>query len=104
LLKKRNPNLYVETKRGQGKEGKGGQPALARVSSMLWAGRFKRSARHFPLGPRWASKPLTPLDEVWTRGSLDRGQEQHPVAQGLWARGLRERGSHTSKNLRSGTC
>jgi hypothetical protein len=29
---------------------------------MLWAGGCRRAARHFPLGPRWASKPLTPLD------------------------------------------
>jgi hypothetical protein len=33
---------------------------------MLWAGRRGRAARCFPLGPGWASKPLTPLD-------IDRG-------------------------------
>jgi hypothetical protein len=43
-----------------------------------------RAARRFPLGPRWASKPLTPLKVgEWTRGSPQLG------ALGLWERGLR---------------
>ena len=31
---------------------------------MLWAGRCRRVARHFPLSHGWASKPLTPLKGV----------------------------------------
>ena len=31
---------------------------------MLWAGRLRRAARCFPLRTGWASKPLTPLEEV----------------------------------------
>jgi hypothetical protein len=30
---------------------------------MLWAGRCRKAAKRFPLGPGWASKPLTPLDK-----------------------------------------
>jgi hypothetical protein len=28
---------------------------------MFWAGGHGSAARYFPLNPRWASKPLTPL-------------------------------------------
>jgi hypothetical protein len=36
---------------------------------VLWAGgrRHWRAAGHVPLSPGWASKPLTPLGEEWTR-------------------------------------
>jgi hypothetical protein len=60
---------------------------------MLWADGRGRPARHFPLSPGWASKPLTPLNEGWARGSpWNQGAlGQHPVAPGLWGRGHRER-------------
>ena len=45
-------------------------PCLARVPAMLWAGRCRRAARRFPLGPGWASKPLTPLDREVDKGKL----------------------------------
>ena len=32
---------------------------MARVSPRLWAGGRGRASRCFPLGPGWASKPLT---------------------------------------------
>ena len=32
-------------------------PRLARVPPMLWAGRPRRAARRFPLGPGWESCP-----------------------------------------------
>ena len=46
-------------------------PHRARVPPVLWAGRHRRSARRFPLGPGWASKPLTPLNGG---GRADKGQ------------------------------
>jgi hypothetical protein len=49
-------------------------PCPGRVPLMLWAGRHGRAARHFPLGPGWASKTLTPLDRGWTRGSSRPGR------------------------------
>ena len=48
-----------------GCEERGGRedsPRLAIVPPMLWTGRRGRAARCFPLGPGWASKPLTPLN------------------------------------------
>jgi hypothetical protein len=61
--------------KGAGEEGaeREDNPLLARVPPMLWAGRCRRAARCFPLAPRWASKPLTPLDGGWTMGSPQRG-------------------------------
>jgi hypothetical protein len=44
--------FIVGTKRGQGKEGGGRSPCLARVPPVLWAGGHGRAARRFPLGPR----------------------------------------------------
>ena len=38
---------------------------------MLWTGGHGRADVHFPFGPGWASKPLTPLDGV---GGVDKGQ------------------------------
>ena len=78
-------------------------PHLARVPPVLWAGGHGRAARHFPLGPGWASKPLTPLDGGWTRGSPQNqgAPGRHPVAPGLQERGLRERGSHADESKRS---
>jgi hypothetical protein len=45
---------------------------------VLWAGRLRRTARHFPLGSGRASKPLTPLDGG---GGATRGS---PGYQGPW--------------------
>jgi hypothetical protein len=97
----------VGTKRGRGKRGEDNLRS-GRVSPMLWAGRHRRAARFFPLCPRWASKPLTPLDRRVVV-VVDKGQplkpgapEQQPVALGLQDGGLRERGSHTGESLRSG--
>jgi hypothetical protein len=42
--------------------GREDSPRPARVPPMLWADGRGRAARRFPLGPEWASKPLTPLD------------------------------------------
>jgi hypothetical protein len=75
--------LWERGQRDVGKEGEGKSPRPARAP-VLWAGRHGRVARSFPLSPGWASKPLTPLDRGWTRGS--------PWNQGalrLWERGLR---------------
>jgi hypothetical protein len=59
--------------KGVGEGGEGRIALIARVPPMLWAGRRGRAVRRFPLGPGWASKPLTPLDGGgggrWTRGS-----------------------------------
>ena len=57
---------------------------------MLWAGGWGRTARHFPLGPGWASgcvKPLTPLG-----GGVDKGQplvlgSQSPASHSGYGRG-----------------
>jgi hypothetical protein len=70
-------------------------------SQILWAGRHGRDARRFLLGPRWASKPLTPFGMGWTKGSpQNQGTPwRQPVALGLWERGLRERGSNTGKSV-----
>jgi hypothetical protein len=64
---------YVGTKVGRGRRGREDSPCLARVPPMLWAGGCGRAARCSPLGPGWASKPLTPLDRGWTRGSPRQG-------------------------------
>jgi hypothetical protein len=59
-------------------------PHLARVPPMLWAVGCGRSARCFPFGPRWASKPLTLLDGGWARGSPQPAAPgQQPVAPGV---------------------
>jgi hypothetical protein len=79
--------------------GREASPRPARVPPMLWASRRGRAARYFPLCPGWASKPLTPLYRGWTRGSPQPGTlRRHPVALGLWERGLRERGSHIGES------
>jgi hypothetical protein len=52
-----------------GETGEGRSPCPARVPPVLWAGGCRRAARHFPLGPGWASKPLIPLNGGWTRDS-----------------------------------
>jgi hypothetical protein len=49
------------------REGREDSLLPARFPPILWAGRCGRAARRFPLGPGWASKPLTPLDRGWTR-------------------------------------
>ena len=41
---------------------------------MLWAGRLRRAARCFPLGTRWASKPLTPLKGVVVVVVVEKGK------------------------------
>lgn len=53
-------------KKGAG-EGRGKEDSQrpARVPSMLWEGGLGRAPRCFPLSPRWASKPLSPLDGDW---------------------------------------
>jgi hypothetical protein len=53
----------VQEKVGGGEE----SPYLARAL-VLWAGRCRRTARCFPLGPGWASgcvKPQTPHSGGW---------------------------------------
>jgi hypothetical protein len=62
----------VSTKRGVG-EGGGRADNLrpARVPLMLQAGGYGRGTGHCPLGPGWASKPLTPLNGG---GRADKGQ------------------------------
>ena len=76
-----------------GKEGLGISPRPARVSPMLWAGICGRAARGFPLGPGWASKPLTPLDRGWTRGSPEtkRGPRFIPCSPGVMGERAKER-------------
>jgi hypothetical protein len=75
---------------------------------MLWAGGRGRTAGHFPLGPGWASKPLTLLDGGGGVGGGQgavpkvRGPRATPSAPGLWERGQRERGSHTGESPKSG--
>ena len=63
-----------ELKGGRGRREREDSPRLARVPSMLWAVGRRRAARCFPLGPGWASKPLTPLDGG--------GQEAAPETKG----------------------
>ena len=48
-----------ELKRGLGKEVDVRIATSCQSSPMLWTGRCGRAARHFPLSPGWASKPLT---------------------------------------------
>jgi hypothetical protein len=64
---------------------------------MLWADRHGRAARCFPLNPREASKPLTPLNG----GGQGAAPPPIPGALGRQDRGLRERGFHTGKSLYS---
>lgn len=52
----------VGTKGYKGRRGREDIPHLARVRPMRWAGGYGRAARHFPLCPGWASKPLTLLN------------------------------------------
>jgi hypothetical protein len=86
----------------QEKEGKVKNPLPARVPSMLWAGGRGRAARHFPLGPRWASKPLTPLGGGWTRGSPHTSSPGvTPSALCLQKRGQRERSPHAGESHKS---
>jgi hypothetical protein len=42
-----------------------------------WAGGHGRVVRHFRLGPRWASNPLTPVD-----GRIGKGQPLKPRGPG----------------------
>ena len=60
-----------------------------RIPPVLWASRGGRAASHFPLGPGWASKPLTPLGRGWTMGSL---RYQGPWGDTLGPRGYRREG------------
>ena len=62
--------------------GWGESPSLARVP-VLWAGGRGRTARHFPLGPGWASKPLTSHGGGWTRGNpQDQGPQGNTLGPG----------------------
>jgi hypothetical protein len=63
--------------RGVGGEGRGKSPHPARVPPMLWAGGHLRTARHFPLGPGGAAKPLTLLG-----GEVDKGKPPKPGVPG----------------------
>jgi hypothetical protein len=54
-------------------------PHPARVPPMLWADRHQRAARCFPLGSRWASKPLTHSAGEWTRGSPQLGLQSNTL-------------------------
>jgi hypothetical protein len=71
-----------------GERGEGESPHTARAP-VLWADRRGRAGRHFP---RWASKPLTPLN-WWTRGSPPyqgpRGDTLGPGVTGERAEGKR---------------
>jgi hypothetical protein len=53
----------VGTNRGPGERGGREDPCPTRIPPMLWTGRHGRAARHFPLSPGWASKPLTHFTE-----------------------------------------
>jgi hypothetical protein len=50
---------------------------------MLWAGRRGNATRCFPLGPGWASKPLTPLDGGGQGTAPTRGPEATPCSPGV---------------------
>jgi hypothetical protein len=81
-----------ELKGAGGRGGREDSPRPARGPPILWAGECGRAARHFPL-PRWASKPLTPLDGGGGYGqgaAPNQGAPgQHPVPQGYGREGLR---------------
>jgi hypothetical protein len=64
--------LWEGGQRDVGKEGERKSPCLARAP-VLWAGRCGRVAGHFPLGPGWASKSMTPLDGVYKVQPQTRG-------------------------------
>jgi hypothetical protein len=49
---------------------------------VLWAGRCGRTARCFPLGPRWASGCVKPLTSH--SGDQGRGQGAVPDTRGPW--------------------
>ena len=96
-------SLLWELKGAGERVGSEDSPCQARVPPMLWAGRCGMAARSFPLSPGLggASKPL---DGTWTRGG-PRHQGTpglHPVAPGLWEKGLRKRGSHAGESKCSG--
>ena len=57
---------------------------------MLWSGGHGRAARHFPLSPGWASKPLTPL----SRGGVGQGAAPDTRGPGetLWVPEIQEEG------------
>jgi hypothetical protein len=84
----------VGTTKGPGERWGRKDPRLTRVPPMLWTGRHGKAARHFPLSPGWASKPLTHSMEGGE--AVDKRQSNlgalgpHPVALGLWERGKRE--------------
>ena len=87
-------------KEGGPGEGGGNSPRQARVPPMLWAGRCWRAARCFPLNPRWASKPLTHLTEGGQAAAPNLGAPgPHPVALGLWERGMREEVLNTDQSV-----
>jgi hypothetical protein len=96
--------IYMqELKRIREGGGREDSPLPARVLPMLWAGRHKKAARQMlSTRPRWVSKPLTPLNSGWTRGSPWPGARDDTCSPGLWEKGLRERGSHTGESLHSG--
>ena len=79
---------------GRGRGGREDSPCPARCG---------RAARHFPLGPGWASKPPLDVGVVVDKGQplITGALGRHPVVLGLWERGLRERGSHVGKSKHS---
>ena len=83
----------VGTKGYRGRRGREDSPHPARVPPMLWAGGCGRAARHFPLCPGWASKPLTLLDGWGGQGAdPDRGSRcdtLYPMVMGERAEGER---------------
>ena len=86
--------------RDVGEGGWGESPWLARVP-VLWAGRHRRTAGPFPLGPGWASGCVKPLTPLGGGGGVDKGQSAIPGAPGatfsapeIQERGQRERASH----------
>ena len=91
---------YGNQKGARGRVGREDSPLLARVPPMLWAGRCGRTARRFPLGPGWASKPLAPLNWGGQGAAPGLGEPWGNTLspRGYGERGLRERDSHTGES------
>ena len=64
--------------RSREKWGRRNMPCPARVP-VLWAGRRGETARHFPHGPRWRSKPLTHAAGCGEGAISDQGPQGHTL-------------------------